>query len=329
MPVEVRRRFLLPAVAIVGLRLGLCCIFRREPIRFRTTTARVLSALPRRERLLRVSSLCLGNARTLLDALEAVRRMGIGAFRILTPLFPQYTHPEVGYTLDELPDTAEIRRLLGRAKRFRARHDIRLSFHPDQFIVLSSPREQVVRSSMEELEYQGLLAGLAGAEVINVHGGGKYGDKDAALERFAGNFRRLSKGVRRRLTVENDDVTYTVRDLLPLCRATGIPLVYDVHHHRCNPDGLSVKKATALAVETWGEREPWFHVSSPRQGWGGGDCRPHADYIDPRDFPREWRGLRATVDVEAKDKELAVGKLMGDLGIPGWRDPPGPRRGPS
>ncbi len=298
----------------MSVRFGLCCLFRREPIRFRTTTARALSTLSRRDRLGKVSALCLENAESLVAALGAVRRMGIGAFRITSPFFPQYTHPALGYTLDELPHSARIRQALGRVKRFRARHDIRLSFHPDQFIVLSSPREEVVRNAIGELEYQGLLARLTGAEVINVHGGGKYGDKAGALERFAGNFRRLSKDVRKRLTVENDDVTYTVRDLLPLCRAAGIPLVYDVHHHRCNPDGLSVRRATALAAETWGGREPWFHISSPRHGpRGGGDCRPHADYIDPRDFPPEWKRLKVTVDVEAKAKELAVEKLMKSL----------------
>lgn len=300
----------------MSLRLGLCCLFRAEPVRFRTTTARVLAGLTRRRQVERLSELCLSNAAALVEALKAVRRLGIGAFRVLTPLFPCYTHPAVGYRLDDLPDATAIRSILGRAGRFRARHGIRLSFHPDQFVVLSSPRQEVVEGSLAELEYQGLLARLVGAEAINLHGGGSYGDKVEALRRFAASFRRLSQGVRKRLTVENDDVTYTVRDLLPLCGELGIPLVYDVHHHRCNPDGLSVRKATALAVATWGGREPWFHLSSPRSGWGEGrDCRPHADYIDPRDFPREWRGIAATVDVEAKAKELAVRRLARDLGL--------------
>jgi UV DNA damage endonuclease len=29
---------------------------------------------------------------------------------------------------------------------------------------------------------------------------------------------------------------------LPVCRSTGIPLVYDVHHHGCNPDELSIEQ---------------------------------------------------------------------------------------
>jgi UV DNA damage endonuclease len=169
-----------------------------------------------------------------------------------------------------------------------------------------------------------MLASHVGAEVINVHGGGVYGDRQGALGRFAEAFRRLSRKVRSRLTVENDERSYTVRDLLPLCRRIGLPLVYDVHHHRCNPDGLSVEKATRLAAATWKARgqQPLFHVSSPKNGWSGGDPRPHADYIDVADFPRCWRKMEVTVDVEAKAKELAVARLAADLGMVRVKDQP-------
>ena len=83
------------------IRFGLCCIFVEEPINFRTVTAKTLSTLSPKLRLNRVSQVCLHNARSLLDALRAVDRLGIGAFRILSPFFPRYTHPEMGYTVDE------------------------------------------------------------------------------------------------------------------------------------------------------------------------------------------------------------------------------------
>ena len=69
---------------------------------------------------------------------------------------------------------------------------------------------------------------------------------------------------------------------------------------------------TAQALTTWA-REPLFHLSSPLVPWGAGDNRPHHDFIDLWDFPREWLGFDLTVDVEAKAKELAVLKLMEDL----------------
>ena len=298
-----------------SMRFGLCCLFKEENINFRTTTAKVLSTLAREAQLEKLSTICLHNSRSLLQAMEAVQRLGIGAFRIMSPLFPRMTHPEVGYRLLDLPGGDEIAELLGQVRVFAGIHDIRLSFHPDQFVVLSSPHPQVVANSQRELEYQGWLAEEVGADVINLHAGGVYGDKSLALQRFAAAFSQLPENVKRRLTLENDDVSYTVSDLLPLCHALDLPLVYDVHHHRCRPDGLSVAEATRLAGETWLHRggEQYCHLSSPKAGWNGGDAKPHADYIDPADFPDCWRGLPMTVDIEAKAKELAVVRLMQNL----------------
>ena len=122
--------------------------------------------------------------------------------------------------------------------------------------------------SIAELEYQAEVAQWIGADVVNIHGGGAYGDKQAALRTFAKNLARLSKKARRLLTLENDDKIYTPADLLPFCREQGIPFVYDVHHHRCTPDGMSVEEATRQALATW-NREPLFHISSPIEGWNG------------------------------------------------------------
>jgi len=92
----------------------------------------------------------------------------------------------------------------------------------------------------------------------------------------------------------------------------GIPLVYDVHHHRCLKDNLSVSDAICLATDTW-NREPLFHISSPVNGWQSNDMRNHNDFIDIIDFPRIWLSMKVTIEVEAKSKELAVLKLMKDL----------------
>lgn len=302
------------------MRFGLCCLFKDEPVIFRTTTAKALGACSRDEQLRRLSRLCLENAASLLQAVQVAHRLGIGAFRVMSPLFPRMTHPDVGYTLAELPDGDGISTLLTAVRTFAGNHDLRLSFHPDQFVVLSSPYAAVVRSSLRELEYQGELASAIGAAVINLHAGGAYGDKSLALQRFAATLDDLSPAVRSRLSVENDDRSYTVRDLLPLCGRTALPLVYDLHHHRCNPDGLSVEEATDLAASTWLDlgREPYCHLSSPRGGWNGGNPRPHADYINVADLPDCWQGRKMTLDIEAKAKELAVIRLMAELRNQGW-----------
>lgn len=85
--------------------------------------------------------------------------------------------------------------------------------------------------------------------------------------------------------------------------------MYDAHHHRCLPDGLSIERATHEALSTW-NREPLFHISSPIAGWRGRNPERHHDYIRPSDFPDCWRDLALTVEVEAKAKELAVLRLQ-------------------
>ncbi len=254
------------------MRFGLCCLFKQEPVSFRTTTAKGLLSLGRHRRLQKVSEICFHNVNNLYLALETVHRLGIGAFRIMSPLFPRMTHPDAGYRLEHLPDASEIVLQLDKTRVFARRHDIRLSFHPDQFVVLSSVRPHVVRNSIRELEYQGMLAEAVGADVINIHAGGVYGDKHLALQRLESVVSDLPSAVRTRLTLENDDVSYTPRDLLTFCERLSIPLVYDVHHHRCNPDSLSVSAATTLAGHTWlaSGREQYCHISSPRNGWQGG-----------------------------------------------------------
>lgn len=296
------------------IRLGLCCIFAHQPIRFRTSTATTLKKFARAEQLRLLSTICRDNCDNLLAALSYLHAHGIGAFRINSPFFPRYTHPEVGYQLDDLPEAEIIRTRLADAASFRRDNTLRLSFHPDQFVLLSSPHPKVTEKSILELEYQGMLAELVGAEVITLHGGGGYGNKPEALGRLRKNFPRLSQRVQRRLALENDDRVYTIADLAPVAKDLGIPLVYDVHHHRLNPDGLSVEKATDITLESWATsgREPWLHLSSPKDR-SHPACRSHADYIDLRDFPPYWRNLDATIDVEAKAKELAVLQLRRDL----------------
>ena len=67
-----------------------------------------------------------------------------------------------------------------------------------------------------------------------------------------------------------------------------------------------------MSLATW-DREPMFHISSPIEGWDGPKPERHHDFIDGTDFPKCWRWKKSTVEVEAKAKELAVGKLLGEL----------------
>jgi UV DNA damage endonuclease len=245
------------------------------------------------------------NAVALDAAVQRCAELGIGAFRINSQILPLATHPVTGYRLEDLDDDGSIA-VAFRAAGERARaEDIRLSMHPDQFVVLNSEQERVVAASVVEMQAQASVAELVGADVLTLHGGGAAGGLAAAMERLERGIERLPPAARERLALENDDRSFPPESLLPLCERLGVPLVYDVHHHRCRTDALDVDEATERAANSWGQREPYFHISSPRDGWDG-DARPHADYVAVEEVPPIWRTMRLTVDVEAKAKERAV-----------------------
>ena len=294
-------------------RLGLCCQFVEEPIAFRTATAAALGRMSRRGALQKLGEIAVHNAGALAESLRYCAGNGIGCFRIGSSVLPLRTHPKAGYVPHLLPNGREVVRAFRACGAFATDHGLRVTFHPDQFVVLNSPDPRVVESSVEELEHLAEVAEWAGADVLTVHGGGAYGDKAGALARLEVTIAGLSAAVRSRIAIENDERVFSPAELLPLCRKAGVPFVYDVHHHRCYGDGVTVEEATSEAVKTWGGREPLFHISSPLEGWSGPRPARHHDFIDSADWPGAWCGLAVTVEVEAKAKEVAVRRLREDL----------------
>jgi len=236
----------------------------------------------------------------------------IGMYRMSSDLAPYATHPDMPQFHRQV---AECEAELAEVGALAARLNLRLSFHPSQHVVLNSPDEDLVAKSAADLIVQAAILdgmGLGPEAVVVTHMGGVYGDRETARGRFVMGFERLPEAVRRRLALENDDRVYTPSDLLPICAATGIPFVFDVHHHRCLADGRTVEAITEQALATW-NREPLFHLSSPKDGWQSANPRPHHDFIDPADLPSCWLPLTITVEVEAKAKELALQRLQADL----------------
>ena len=301
----------------MGIRWGLCCQFADNGVRFRQATHRYVTTLAPAIRAAYLQSIARANAIALAHAVSRCSELGIGAFRISSQILPLATHPVSGYTLESLDADGVIRRSFASAGELARLHNVRLSFHPDQFVVLNSIRDEVVAASILELDTQARLGELVGADTITLHVGGMTDGKPAALERLERNIDRLSLAARSRLALENDDRLFTVKDLYELCLRSRVPLVYDVHHHRCNPDGLDVETATNLSTETWRGREPWMHLATARDGATAANPRPHADYIDPADFPGEWVNRTITVDVEAKAKDAAIVALLDALAVSG------------
>lgn len=184
------------------IRLGLCCTFAQEPIRFRKATATYL--LKRADPLSYLDEIVTNNIALLEKAIQYCKSMHIYSFRVSSQILPVATHPTLKYSLEDPPSADRLKEALNQCHQSAMKVNVRLTFHPDQFVNINSDKESVILQSITDLEFHAKLAEMIGADVINIHGGVRYGDKAAALKRFADNFKKLPPKVQRRLTIEND-----------------------------------------------------------------------------------------------------------------------------
>jgi UV DNA damage endonuclease len=203
-----------------------------------------------------ICDLILSNLDSLQTILKWNLKNGITFFRMGSELFPWM----VKYDIMSLPKIDDIHFKCLEIGDFCKKHDIRLTFHPGPFNVLCSPNPDVVERAIQELNDHSTIFDLMGFapsfnNKINIHVGGAYGDKAAALENWTRNYYRLNESTRCRLTIENDDKPgmYSVQDLLNLhvmCNRE-LPITFDYFHHRFVPGNLSEQEALEVALSTW------------------------------------------------------------------------------
>ncbi|KAJ9272877.1 hypothetical protein DTO212C5_1138 [Paecilomyces variotii] len=273
-----------------------------------------------------VQALGLANARDIVKMLRWNDKYGIKFMRLSSEMFPFASHEVYGYRL--APFASEV---LAEAGRVAAALGHRLTTHPGQFTQLGSPRKQVIESSVRDLEYHSEMLQLLKLPpqqdrdaVMILHMGGVFGDKAATLDRFRKNYKELSQDIKNRLVLENDDVSWSVHDLLPICEELNIPLVLDFHHHNIIFDSDKVREGTLDIMSLYDRiKATWtrkgitqkMHYSEPTPSAITNRQRrkhnPRVATLPPCD---------PTMDlmIEAKDKEQAVFELMRTFKLPGF-----------
>ena len=239
----------------------------------------------------------------------------IPLYRFSSSIAPLATHPEVkwDYVTPFREKWLEIGALV-------KKHGIRTSFHPNQFTLFTSPREEVTANAIIDMEYHYRMLeamGLENEALINIHIGGAYGDKAETILRFHENFARLPGHIKKITTLENDDKTYNADETLAACLRQDVPFMFDYHHHMANLCEVPLEKILPAGFATWSSTglKPKIHISSPKSEKA---YRSHADYVDP-EFIRPLidilRGIGQDVDfmIEAKTKDKAALSLAGEL----------------
>jgi UV DNA damage endonuclease len=263
------------------------------------------------------SQLALQNCRDLIEVVKWNNANGVKVFRVTSCLFPWASE----YNIDDLPDIEGIAAALAEVGITAAEGGQRLSLHPGPFNILASDTERVVQNCITDLKIHAKMMDMMLQPEnrwakINIHVGAAKGDRDKALDTWCRNFERLPEGVQKRLTVENDDRAnlYSVSDLYKLWERTGVPIVFDYHHHQFCNGSLSEEDALRLAISTWPKGvRPTCHLSNSAKQYERADVAPNAHsnfiYSQFNDY-----GLEIDVVLEAKAKERALMKYIKDFG---------------
>ena len=248
--------------------------------------------------------------------------------RLTSDMLSFYTEPswkDFWQTTDVQNELAKMFAPIGETARA---NDVRLSFHPDQFVVLASDREEVVNKSIEEFEYHCDMVRMMGYGKefqdfkVNVHISGRKGPQG-----IRDVYNRLSPEARNTLTLENEEYTHGLKDCLSLSDL--VPTVMDIHHHSIREIEYikSTDDRVKKVIDSWRGVRPSIHYSISREdvlinhsrsilpdisaliesGHNKQKLRAHSDYMWS-DAANDWAYTHwdwADILVEAKAKNLA------------------------
>ncbi len=286
-----------------GARLGLVCITRSGEIRYRTITRTRFRALARGPREKWMRGLYQDNLETLFRVLDFCRERRIRLYRVTSDLFPMNDYALGRKLIEEL---APRMRAFGPLAESR---NVRVVLHPDQYVVLSSESEKVVANSIGIMKHHARVFDLLNLprspwSSMNLHGG-KRGRGEALKEII----RTLPENVRSRLTLENDEYAYGAEEILEICRCTGVPMAFDIHHHivkeklsGCEHPGIA--RLLRAARATW-PRPDWqiVHVSNGEKSLHDPKHSETVEVLPGAALKAPW------MEVEAKGKENAIERL--------------------
>lgn len=254
-----------------------------------------------------------------LEALDAVLDYctdnGIRLFRISSDLIPFGSNPI--NQLEWVVLFSEKLRSLGAKARTG---NIRLSMHPGQYTVLNSPDDLVAERTINDLLYHVSLLdalGMDASSKIVLHVGGMYGNRQEAMNRFVTRFLLLPDSVKGRLVIENDDRLFTAENALSVSRACGVPMVFDVLHHRLNHESNSQDELFLIdaAKETWDQKDgrQKIHYSQQAPGKRPGSHSETIILDAFLEFVDYLRDRSPDIMLEVKDKNLSAVKCSAAL----------------
>ena len=291
----------------------LVCLFKNEDIKFRTFTLKSLQTLTPIEIANKIEDVYEDNLTSLQTALDKCFELGIKSYRISSNLFPKFSYVKENNLVPQ-----GLILYLETSLRLINTHNIILSIHPDQFVVMNSHKDDVVKNSVLELKYHLWLAEYIKIDSINIHVGGLYNDRANAMRRFIDNMNKYFSRVElNKFTLENDEKSFSAFDVLDICLELQIRPTFDIHHYRCynmkqQYENELIRYILIEYKKHWvssGFNYMQVHLSSPRDDnyLTLKGSSPHADFIHSDDYiDFSFLDFNVVIDIEAKAKEIAV-----------------------
>jgi UV damage endonuclease UvdE len=234
------------------------------------TTVANLDKLDRSAAIDKIIAIIHANAEALCNqfSLMATWPQQLRMIRVGSEILPARTHPKYMSWYEDEPSIRKALHSFAAAGQLARQHDIRLSSHPGQFTMLCSNSDDVVNRSMDDLHYHSEIFRLMGfdssdqRQEINIHGGA---GRDDFLEQFRNNFRRLARDTQQWLSVENDEFSYCLDDLLPL--ADTVKICVDINHYWLHQGSYLAPDDPRLetVIHSWRGARPEMHVSWPSE----------------------------------------------------------------
>ncbi|MBA3335821.1 MAG: UV DNA damage repair endonuclease UvsE [Acidobacteria bacterium] len=286
--------------------LGLVCITTSDAVRYKTVTRKRLLSFDEVTQIEMLRALYTENVARVEKAVEFCVANEISLYRLTSGLFP-FSDEEIGANI--LTEFAEP---LAETGKKALENGLRIVMHPDQFVVLSSDSEDVIKNSVKILKMHAATLDLLGQPrsewaTMNIHGG--KGDR---IDKLVDSIEKLPEEIRTRVAFENDEYSYSSNQILEVCRRAQVPMVFDAHHHICREklddyNNKSVEDAFWAARATWKNPENQLvHISNGREHF---QDRAHHDLVF--EMPDVFR-FASWIEVEAKHKELAINKIKNE-----------------
>lgn len=295
------------------IRLGYACISKTLN-NITTSSPFTYTEFLKNKNYIKLDKIIISNLIDLKRILIYNVKNNIHFFRVSSKLIPLATKEDVIFNY-----YTKYQKYYNEIAQIISNNNLRIDFHPDEFCVLNSTKQDVVNSSIKILKYHYNLLRYfkINNKLLVLHIGSSAFGKNNSMKRFINNFKKLPNYLKDVIAIENDDKVFNIIDCINISKEIKCPIIFDYHHYICNNNGEKIENFFSDVLNSWKNKTPKIHFSSPKSKLKK-EFRSHNDYIDSNSFIYfidKIINYNKDIDImiEAKKTDEAMFKLIREL----------------